>query len=399
LTGLARQLRKTGRPDLARATLQPFLTAAEHSSTFAVEMACIELDAGDYERATTWLEQASPQDLAEHTTLSAAGIALAMLGDTPRAARAFQWIADEMSAVTLLHDMELDPTHEELAREFQQLMSTLSARREQPGLFDAAFAQDDASDNVSPGMRLYNTHCEACHGREGRGDGRAARHLHPTPRDLRLDKMRLVSGDSGIPTRNDVANVIRLGVPGTAMQPLPELRDPQVEQLVDVVIDMRRSGLREAFLAEMAAEGEPVDERDIAALVDAQTVTGQPADVPDHRAADPESVARGALRYVEQSCHSCHGEDGTGAPTQMLFDDLGQPCATRDLALDPLKGGNTAKAVYLRILLGMPGSPHPATVNLAPDAMSDLVHFCQSLGKEPKQQLTNHARALRAALQ
>ena len=78
---------------------------------------------------------------------------------------------------------------------------------------------------------------------------------------------------------------------------------------------------------------------------------------------------------------------------------MGQPCATRDLALDPFKGGNTAQAVYLRILLGMPGSPHPATVNLAPDAMSDLVHFCQSLGKEPKQQLTNHARALRAALQ
>ena len=83
LTGLARVLRKTGRPELARATLQPFLAAAEHSSTFAVEMACIELDSGDYERAATWLEQASPTDLAEHTTLSAAGIALAMLGDTP----------------------------------------------------------------------------------------------------------------------------------------------------------------------------------------------------------------------------------------------------------------------------------------------------------------------------
>jgi hypothetical protein len=49
----------------------------------------------------------------------------------------------------------------------------------------------------------------------------------------------------------------------------------------------------------------------------------------------------------------------------------------------------------LRILAGMPGSPHPAA-QLAEEKCVDLVHYCVSLSRQPKRTLTNHQRYLEA---
>lgn len=79
-----------------------------------------------------------------------------------------------------------------------------------------------------------------------------------------------------------------------------------------------------------------------------------------------------------------------------LFDVVGRPCFPRDLAHDVFKGGNDLAAVYLRILLGMPGTPHPATLNLPSEQIAALTYYCHSFGKEPKQARTNHQRAVQA---
>ena len=79
-----------------------------------------------------------------------------------------------------------------------------------------------------------------------------------------------------------------------------------------------------------------------------------------------------------------------------LFDVLGRPCFPRDLVHDLFKGGNDFAAIYLRILLGMPGTPHPATVNLTRAQAAALTTYCHSLGKEPKRTRTNHQRAVQA---
>lgn len=47
-------------------------------------------------------------------------------------------------------------------------------------------------EQVAQGRQLYQTHCAACHGEEGRGDGPAAAGLSPAPADLqRLTAMPL----------------------------------------------------------------------------------------------------------------------------------------------------------------------------------------------------------------
>ncbi len=66
---------------------------------------------------------------------------------------------------------------------------------------------------------------------------------------------------------------------------------------------------------------------------------------------------------------------------------------TRDLAQEPLKGSQDATAVYLRIAAGMPGTPHPANTTLSEQELTDVVHYCLSLSREPKRQLTDFQRA------
>jgi hypothetical protein len=80
-----------------------------------------------------------------------------------------------------------------------------------------------------------------------------------------------------------------------------------------------------------------------------------------------------------------------------MFDDEGRPTAPRDLVHEHMKGGPGGESLYRRIRLGMPGTPHPASPSLEEADLIALVHFCQSLSKEPKQQLTNYERGLRAA--
>jgi hypothetical protein len=80
-----------------------------------------------------------------------------------------------------------------------------------------------------------------------------------------------------------------------------------------------------------------------------------------------------------------------------LFDTAGYPDFPRDLVHDVFKGGNQLDSIYLRILLGMPGTPHPASVSLSVEQLIALTHYCYCLGEEPKRTLTNYQRAVEAS--
>jgi hypothetical protein len=193
----------------------------------------------------------------------------------------------------------------------------------------------------------------------------------------------------------DIEKVIQVGIAGTSMIANDQLGNEQLTQLAETVIQMRRDGLRDRFEREMKAAGEEVFEEELDELAMDFTTAGPTVPIPPIGAATVESVARGRARYKEHACESCHAEDGTGAENMPLFDQQGYPVVPRSLVDEPLKGGDEPEEVFLRVLLGMPGSPHPANV-ISDESLIDLVHFCQSLGKEPKRSQTNHQRALRA---
>jgi hypothetical protein len=120
-----------------------------------------------------------------------------------------------------------------------------------------------------------------------------------------------------------------------------------------------------------------------------QVVEIAPIDPPD-----AEAIATGRTTYFELSCDHCHGVDGTGEPDMLVLDEKGSLTRPRDLVHEPLKGGDDPGSICLRIAVGMPGSPHPATWGLSEERLTDLVHFCRSLAAEPKLVLTNYQHCI-----
>lgn len=238
-------------------------------------------------------------------------------------------------------------------------------------------------------------HCESCHGKNGSGDGVASRHVFPRPRNLRAEPLRLVSTENSVPSRQDLVSVIEKGMPGTSMVPLTGLSTQQLDLLVDEVLRMGREGVREQYLAQFTADDLP-DEADVSEAITLHTKPGAGITPPNLGQPDQDTLTLGKRLYAEQACLSCHGETGTGDPFMPLFDVAGHPCFPRDLTQDLFKGENRLESIYLRIQLGMPGTPHPATVNLTATQLIALTHYCHSLGREPKRVQTNHQRAVQA---
>jgi mono/diheme cytochrome c family protein len=246
---------------------------------------------------------------------------------------------------------------------------------------------------------LYFRHCAACHGDRGYGDGRAAQHLFPRPPSLRGERFRLVSTVNGVATIDDLVAVIGRGVPGTSMAPIDGLTQAEQRQLAEEVWQMHRDGVRQRLIAAMqdAYEDEEVDEDEIDQLVQLHTQPAEAVRVPQIPTADVASIARGKEAYFQLGCEKCHGDDGTGAPDNPLFDDRGLPALPRDLVHDPFKGGDEPQAIYLRLYVGMPGTHHPNSSAVPEDQLIDLVQYCRQLASQPRRVSTNHERFHRAA--
>lgn len=91
------------------------------------------------------------------------------------------------------------------------------------GLLGSAMA---GTGDVARGKTVYMANCMACHGKEGGGDGPAAKALRPAPRsfaspefwtDMNPDRMR---------------SAIRTGAPGTAMMGFPQLAEQDILDLI-----------------------------------------------------------------------------------------------------------------------------------------------------------------------
>jgi cytochrome c/Tfp pilus assembly protein PilF len=402
LLGLARSLRKLGRTRQARAVLAPMAAKPNPISQVAVEMGHIEVETGHYDRAKGWFDKGAARDMINLDTLAAAGIALAATGAMDAADRVFSWISDDLTLAASLDDLQerlaVEPENRAAAAEHQNVLRKLSTKSAEDNPYQWALAGISAGErHNSPGMQLYAQHCSVCHGANGNGNGRAARYLFPRPRNLRADSFRLVSTRNGIPTIEDIRALIRQGIHGTSMTSASTLSDNEVDQLIDVVEQMRRDGIREQYIEMLEKDEEPIDEQELENVVRSRTTPGELVLTPAFDASTAEAVAQGGEIYIQQTCVACHGKIGAGDETLPLFDDHGFPSLPRDLRHDLFKGGSKSAAIYTRLVAGMPGTPHPASANLSDQELVALVAYCQSLVQEPKRNLTNHQRAVRAS--
>jgi cytochrome c oxidase cbb3-type subunit 2 len=217
-----------------------------------------------------------------------------------------------------------------------------------------AFAQNDA------GKALYDKNCAQCHGEKGDGNGVAAPHLMPRPRDFTSGKFKIRTTASGkLPTDADLHHIIKVGMPYTSMPAWPMLSDAQISSLVEYVKTFH------ADFAKPEAKAEPVP-------------------LPAAPALTKESVERGQKTYAELGCAGCHGEtgrmDGTTAPT--LKDDAGYPIRPADLSRPwTFRGGARREDIFRAITTGLNGTPMPAFGEaLTAEQRWDLTDYIYSLG-------------------
>lgn len=232
------------------------------------------------------------------------------------------------------------------------------------------------------GTELYAQHCAACHGVNGDGLGPAAVFVFPRPRDFRAGRWRLISTVNGVPTLEDLAAVLERGMPGSAMVSWAHLPAEDRRTLAEHVMKLRRDGARDLELKLAAEAEEELSQDQLAEAVGRVTTPGEVFEPPALGASSPEAIARGKEVYLAKGCAACHGDTGRGDGQQKMVDAEGLPTRPRDLTLGIFKGQHDPKSIYRRLWLGMPGSPMPASQQLTPEQVGDMVQFVLSLSND-----------------
>lgn len=211
------------------------------------------------------------------------------------------------------------------------------------------------------GRALYDKHCSQCHGAKGDGQGPAAPHLRPRPRDFTSGKFKIRTTPNGaLPTDDDLKGIIKRGMPYTSMPAWPAFGDQELAALAAHV---------KSFYPGFAdKEQAPKAEQ-----------------FPAAPAFTPESAAKGKQAYAALGCAGCHGEtgrgDGTSAPT--LKDDAGHPLRPADLTQRwTFRGGGAREDVFRTLSTGLNGTPMPSFKDaLKPEERWALVDFIASLSE------------------
>ena len=224
-----------------------------------------------------------------------------------------------------------------------------------------------AQQQPHPGKPIYDRWCAGCHGETGAGDGEAAPHMLPRPRDFTKGVYQIRTTASGaLPTDADLRRVIDEGMPGTAM---PEWRTRLTQGERDDVVAYLKTFSR--FFQGPAPE----------VLNLGRAPSG-----------GEEAIAQGREAFQKLECFKCHGEagrgDGTSAPT--LTDDLDFPIRAADLTESwNFNGGSTVEAIYARLRTGLDGTPMPSFSDavesgvITDEQLWRVSQYVRSLSEEP----------------
>lgn len=238
--------------------------------------------------------------------------------------------------------------------------------------------QPTAQAGNAEGRRVYEKWCAGCHGEEGRGDGPAAGHLLPKPRDFTRALYQVRTTATGeVPTDADIRHVVDEGMPGTSM--------PAWKATLS-------SGEREA----------------VARYVKSFSNAFANAPTPLHFGRNPgggqAAIDSGRALYRKTQCWKCHGDagrgDGHSAPT--LKDDFGNPIRAADLTQNwTFNGGPTVDDIYRRLRTGLDGTPMPSFSDqidahvITEDDLWRVAAFVRSLSPEEQPRVRDVVNAVR----
>jgi mono/diheme cytochrome c family protein len=81
--------------------------------------------------------------------------------------------------------------------------------------------EEIAPEVLNRGEMAYMRYCRGCHGAEGAGDGPYGSSMDPRPADLTRGAYPRIGATDELPTDAELARVIREGIEGTPMGPVP----------------------------------------------------------------------------------------------------------------------------------------------------------------------------------
>jgi mono/diheme cytochrome c family protein len=225
-----------------------------------------------------------------------------------------------------------------------------------------AAAPDLGSDSErQAGQKLYVKYCSQCHGDQGDGNGDAAVHLNPRPRNLTAAKYKIRTTPNGtLPTTADLMHIIKTGMPYTSMPPWAEFSDADLKNLAYYVKSFSESFGNAEFNAD-------------------------PLSFPKAPKYTMESAKAGRKVYEETGCIKCHGDlgRGDGPSARTLVDDFGLPIRPADFTQRwTFRGGPTREDIFRTMTTGLNGTPMPAFGDaLTPEQRWAITDYMYSLGE------------------
>lgn len=252
--------------------------------------------------------------------------------------------------------------------------------------------------HLKHGAEVYRERCSGCHGVTGDGQGTAAPHLDPKPRDYRQGKFKFTSTPRGSkPRRADLVRVLRRGAKGTSMPDFRWLPEEDLQAVIDYVMLLSQRGeLEGALIREAEFELDEEDNFDPEVVADYATTIGTSWEKAEDQLVLPAtpppdytdaSILAGAKVFVSRECAKCHGADGRGGRQNFKSedtpkDDWGHVAFAADLTSGMLHGGRRPVDIYRRIYSGINGTPMPGfseAFREDPETIWHLVHFVTSL--------------------
>jgi mono/diheme cytochrome c family protein len=209
------------------------------------------------------------------------------------------------------------------------------------------------------GKTLYLKYCSQCHGEKGDGEGYAAPHLRPRPRNFTMGKFKVRTTPNGaLPTHQDLVNIIRRGMPYTSMPAWPYFSDQEVSDL--------------AYFITTFSPDFSNPER-----------AQKPVELGSAPRSTKETIEAGKKLYEETGCPRCHGSlgrgDGPSAPT--LVDDWAHAIRPADLAQSwTFRGGSSREDIFRTMSTGLNGTPMPSFLEgLTPEQRWAITDYIVSL--------------------
>ena len=222
-----------------------------------------------------------------------------------------------------------------------------------------AAAQDVGTEaQRESGKKLYLKYCSQCHGEKGDGEGYAAPHLRPRPRNFTTGKFKVRTTPNGaLPTHQDLVNVIRRGMPYTSMPAWPSLSDQEVSDLAYFITTFSPDfSNKENVPAGAAPECAERHER-------------------VHRARE-EALRGDRMREVPRYAWSGRRTFGSHPDRR-----LGHPIRPADLAQSwTFRGGSSREDIFRTMSTGLNGTPMASFAeSLTPEQRWAITDFIVSL--------------------